>query len=152
MKISTKQLKTLLKTKLSLVKALEKQNPDSYYTIGRPCYCPFHDNTDSPAAAIYENDGIESLYCFSERKLYTVVDVLAQNYDIYSIAQSLWAAMTPAEQEQFLALHPEDDFANAFSNVKTVEVSLELEKAKQLYKYNKISINTLLEEYIKIYT
>jgi hypothetical protein len=154
MKIKLWQLRALVKEKYSLIKALYKVNPDGKYVIGQTCFCPFHDNENTPAAALYDNEGSESMYCFSEKKLYTVLDALETllHYDVYELGQKLWVSMSEAEQQSFLLLHQDTtDYGNAFSvkSEEKPEINRELEKAKLLYKSHKLSVNKLLAEYIR---
>lgn len=39
------------------------------------CFCPFHDNTDTPAAHLYKTENGTHLMCFAERKSYRPHDV-----------------------------------------------------------------------------
>lgn len=39
------------------------------------CFCPFHDNTDTPAAHLYKNETGTSLMCFAERRVYRPHDI-----------------------------------------------------------------------------
>jgi hypothetical protein len=152
MKLTFKQLEKLVEQKYSLVKALRKHNPGERYEVGQTCFCPFHDNENTPAAAIYEDEGKQSLYCFSERKLYTVVDVFKQliNYDVYELGNYLWHGMSDYEKSEWLKNNSEIDPVELFSKKKeTVETNKELEKARANFKYGKISLNELLEEYTK---
>jgi len=151
--LTTEQLRQLVSEKYSLVKTLRQYNPDGRYTPGQTCYCPFHDNVNSPAAAIYDDDNGERLFCFSERKMYTSADALEVllNYDVYNIGLKLWQSMSPLEKTDWLSTHGKVDLAEAFKSKKEEpkEKNLELEVKAQKFKTGKISLSELLDEYIK---
>lgn len=148
------QLKKLVDEKYSMTKILKKFNPNNYYTAGRPCFCPFHLNEDTPAAAIYNNDGKETLYCFSEKRLYKPSDALEKllNYDIYEVGMRLWNSLTDMEKETFLMENQSlDDIANLFSEEtkENKKEDIDLEKTKLLYKKHKLSLSALLDKYLE---
>lgn len=45
--------------------------------IGK-CFCPFHENYDTPAAKISKTENGDMLYCFSERKSYRPADLFTR--------------------------------------------------------------------------
>jgi hypothetical protein len=147
-KLSLKQLEQLVKEKYNLAKALTKINPHNRYQLGQPCFCPFHENYHSPSAALYDDPKGQTLYCFTERKIYTVVDVFKNlmHYDIYEIGNNLWKKMSDEQKQIWLAEHQEYETAGTFD--KTKSVSKELKVAIELFKNKKIPLNDLLEKYI----
>jgi len=149
-KLSLRQLESLVKEKYSLIKSLKKINPGGNYQVGQPCFCPFHENHNTPAAALYDDDKGQTLYCFSERKLYTVVDVFKNllHYDVYDLGNRLWSSMSEPEQQEWL-MHNEDyDLASAFNKVEKKEMSKELKKSAELFKDKKIDLNKFLDDYM----
>lgn len=55
---------------------LKKAGYEGYNYVGN-VYCPFHDNTKTPAAKMYKDDEGDKLYCYGEcRRLYTPSDVI----------------------------------------------------------------------------
>lgn len=147
-KLSLRQLEQLVKEKYNLTKALIKINPHNRYQVGQPCFCPFHENHHTPAAALYDDPKGQTLYCFTERKIYTVVDVFKDlmHYDIYEIGNNLWKNMSNEERQLWLAEHQEYEIAGTFDKAKSV--SRELKVAIELFKNKKIPLNDLLEKYI----
>lgn len=146
------QLKQLVGEKYSLVKTLRRYNPSGSYTPNRTCYCPFHDNVESPAAAIYDDDNGERLFCFSERKMYSSADALEilMNLDVYEIGLQLWQTMSPIEKTEWLSSHGNVSYTDVFKADKPQAAgNLELEVQIQKFKNRKISISELLNEYIK---
>lgn len=150
-KLTTKQLEQLVKEKYRLVDLLRKINPDQNYSVGQSCYCPFHENYNTPSAAIYEDGHWQSLYCFSEKRLYTSVDVMKDllNYDIHELGYYLWNKMSEEEQQVWLSNNEEQKLTDAFSKGSNKADSRELEKAIAIFKKKKISLNDLLEIYIR---
>lgn len=153
MTIKLWQLKLLVNESYSLIKTLKKYNPEGRYVAGQPCFCPFHENTETPSAAIYDNEGSESLYCFSEKRQYKVTDALEKlfNYDVYALGMALWNKMSDLDKKRFITEHPDsDNFGEMFSTKeeKKEEINTELEKTKLLYKSGKASLEDLLDKYI----
>lgn len=147
MRISTEKLKTLVDKKLSMVELLKKHNPHGNYQVGQPCFCPFHDNTRTPAGSLYSNEGEETLWCFSEQKLYKPSDVIEtlMEKDIYTVGERLWETLTYEEQEEFLSR--EKTLEDSFS-VTTEEETKDIDKYKRAFKQGKISVGDLLDKYI----
>ena len=54
--------------KVPLAELLNMCIEGNHYSQFGNVYCPFHDNTDTPAAKIYESSRGDSLYCFAERE------------------------------------------------------------------------------------
>ncbi len=149
--LSPKQLRELVNDKISLVNALRKYDRTGHYEIRQPCFCPFHLNTETPAASIYEDahTGKETLYCFAEQKQYTSSDVLENllNYDIYEIGNQVWETMNTQEQQHWLEEHQYISYKDIFSKsrVNTQETNKNTLKEKEMYKYGKITLHELLD-------
>ena len=152
MNLTTSQLKKLVVEKVDIVDILYKNNPDGHYHPGQTCFCPFHDNDNTPAASIYDNEGITSLYCFSERKLYTSADAIEilLNKNVYEVAKRLWDRMSDAEKQVWLSENSDESLEEAFSlpSNKDKPVSIEIKKAENDFKNRKITIKELLESII----
>lgn len=149
-KITTDQLRQLVTEKYSLVKTLRRYSGSNSYHVGQTCYCPFHDNTNTPAATIFDDDNGERLFCFSEKKQYTSADALEKlmHYDVYELGQKLWNSMSPLEKSDWLAEHNVVDYNSVFVS-KEKPVTKQLEVKINQFKSNKITISDLLNEYIK---
>lgn len=153
--LNTKQLKQLVNEKVSLVGLLKKLHPNNSYGVKRPCFCPFHDNTSTEAAAIYrdEHTGEESLYCFAEAKHYTVTDAVVTllKQDVFEVGEYIWGQMTTTAQNEWLNMHNYTDpitlFRTSKSETETANTTLDLDVEK--FRYGKIGLNELLSSYIK---
>jgi hypothetical protein len=154
LKISTSQLKRLVSDKVRISDILYKHNPEGHYEPGQTCFCPFHDNENTPAASIYDNDGVETLYCFSEQKLYTSADAIEilLKKDIYEVGRRLWERMNEVDKKDWLSNQVGGDYSDMFEFDKpTTDYSnLALERAKILFKRRRITLKQLLKEYIKV--
>lgn len=102
-------------------------------------YCPFHDNTNTPAAHLYkEEDGSHTIYCYSEDKLFSNVD-LYKNFlpdiDLEELANLLYKNLSSVEREKIFdnINHPYEPPELPFNN-------LLLE-----FKANRINFSTLLQ-------
>lgn len=86
----------------------DKQAP-SY--IGK-CFCPFHENYDTPAAKISKTDRGDMLYCFSERKSYRPADLFTRYYKeqtgvskdltVDTIFRKIWAQIPIDKRQWFI--------------------------------------------------
>lgn len=153
MGLTLSQLKKLVIEKVDIVDILYKNNPDGHYHPGQTCFCPFHDNDNTPAASIYDNEGITSLYCFSERKLYTSADAveILLNKDVYGIAKRLWDSMSDTEKQIWLSENSSENLEEAFSTTATDrsdESVLNIKVAANKFKNRKITIKELLDTII----
>lgn len=146
------QMKKLVSEKIDLVEALYKVNPEGFYEVGQQCYCPFHDNENTPAASIYEDEKRKTLYCFSERKLYDSSDVLEilLKRDVFSVAERIWSTMTEADKSVWLSENSADSYEDAFSiEEDTKENNTKLDIAKERFKSGKIKVKELLQAFIE---
>lgn len=134
-------------SKFSMVDLLSKLNPDNYYEYDKPCFCPFHDNTNTPAAALYSNNDGDSLYCFSERKVYRASDVIEKLYkkDVYEIGAKLFNDLTPSEQKEYLTEKEKINYYSEFAIVSDTTMKQLLER----FKNREITLNTYLVSSLK---
>lgn len=102
-------------------------------------FCPFHDNTNTPAAHLYkEEDGSYTIYCYSEDKLFSNVD-LYKNFlpdiDLEELANLLYKNLSSVEREKIFdnINHPYEPPELPFNNL-LVE-----------FKANRINFPTLLQ-------
>lgn len=149
MNISTEQLKILVNERISFTKVLTKLNPGNHYHPKRPVFCPFHQNENTPSAVIYEDEQAETLWCFSEQKLYKPIDLVSTvlKQDPYAIGLQIWNTLSPFEQQEFLV--KTNDFSTASFDKPIKEENKELKSKQLLFKYGKLSYQELLKEYQK---
>lgn len=154
LKIDVNDLIKLVNEKVSMTNVLNKINKGNHYTVGRPCFCPFHDNTNTPAAVIYNNDGKETLYCFSEQKLYTPSDLVKTvlNKDVYQLGSAIWQQMSEYEQSAFLESINKEVDISSFDAEQTDEDLKLFNNKLAAFKYGKLSYNGLMAEYLKTLT
>lgn len=64
--------------------------------------CPFHHNTNTPAAKMYRDTYGWCLWCFSERRLYTTYDVYERivGIDPIKAAEIIWQRLPESEQKR----------------------------------------------------
>ena len=149
LRISQELLRVLVNEKVSFVNTLSKLNPESRYDIGRPTFCPFHDNENTPAAVIYDDEKGETLWCFSEQKLYYPADLVSKilQQDSYAIGLQIWNTLDDFSQQEFLAKHGDFSIAS-FDDTSKVEPD-KLEQQKYLFKHGKLTYSELMAEYKK---
>lgn len=144
-----KILEKVVNKKYSLPKLLKRLNPDNHYEYGRPCFCPFHDNTRTPAAVIYNDEDGDNLWCYAENRMYKSTDVLEKFYkqDIYEIGGLLYEGLSDSEK---IELEKGFDYIKAFSK----DINIDDKKSKKLdmlcnaYKESDITLNEYLNAYI----
>jgi hypothetical protein len=164
-------LKKFFNSKIDLPELLKKYSHDNYhYEYNTPCYCPFHDNHNSPAAVIYPDEEGDNLWCFSEQKMYTAFDYfeLILNTDPYPLAKELWDTISDVEKSQFLSKHSVIDYRSLFNsqNIKE-EITEELnvqdmikqslskdntykEDLSEAFKYGQIDKDELISKFYKL--
>lgn len=110
----------LIKSKAQLYPKLEMTLVNSYYSLSEfldlsswgSIYCPFHDDTSGgkPSAKFYKDDedGIEKIWCFSERKMF-----MAWHYIKLILHQDPILMLTKEIPEQELILAVNDYITNA---------------------------------------
>lgn len=64
--------------------------------------CPFHHNTNTPAAKMYHDTYGWCLYCFNEKKIFTTYDVYERimGADPIKMAQIIWDKLPESEQKK----------------------------------------------------
>ena len=79
------------------------------YTYEGKVYCPFHDNTSTPAAKMYKGDAKgDTLFCFSEQKIYRPSDVIKKkliNKSLRTIFDRIWKQCDDAKREELLGIY-----------------------------------------------
>lgn len=122
-------------------KMLEQAGFDDYSYDGK-CYCPFHDNFDTPAAKIYHDSTGDTLWCFSEQKRYYPADVLKKGMikqkSVASIFNRLWGKLSESDRQELINTYdkPLDP---------TPEIWKENEQKLQLFKNGKLNVQTHIE-------
>lgn len=87
-------------------KILEANGYEGYSYEGK-CFCPMHENENTPSAKLYHDVKGDTLWCFSEQKRYKPSDIykkgLARKGSIASVAESLWKQLSEDVQESILS-------------------------------------------------
>lgn len=95
------QIKKMLTYMVSFEKVYNSFN-DRPLPVAGNCFCPFHDNTNTPAAKFYRESN--TLYCYTDLKLYSVYDLLLEyNQDPITIFYSLWNSYNDAKKQYVLS-------------------------------------------------
>ena len=79
----------LINAKIPMPDLLNRLGNGHQYSYIGNCFCPFHDNTVSPAAKIFHDETGDSLYCFAEMRSYKPYDALKLLIDLRLIGASL---------------------------------------------------------------
>ena len=70
-------------------------------------YCPFHENTNTPAARYHNDIDGEKIYCFTEGRLYSLSDyyktILGLNIEL--IFNRIWNVLSDEEKEEYKKLY-----------------------------------------------
>lgn len=103
-------------------------------------YCPFHDNQNTPSAHLYrEKDGSYTIYCFSENRVFSNVD-LYRNYlpdiNLEELAKLLFSRLSEEQQNEL----------TSNNQVTTLVNSLTYIDALEKFKFSKITFSELLTE------
>ena len=153
MRLPVELTRKLILSEVPLLLALDKLDTGNSYAVGRTCLCPFHDNTDTPAATIYSGENHDSLWCFKEHKMYTSVDVIEKllHKDVYTLAEAIWSRLSEAEQSEFLSRHQKEDLQHIFALDVSKESTDKTNVLYAMYKANKIGNKELLSKIVDIY-
>lgn len=68
------------------------------------CFCPFHENTNTPSAKLYQDEHGECIYCFSEGKRYYPHHLLTKEivpFTTNHVFSSIWNQLSLEEKAQF---------------------------------------------------
>lgn len=99
-------MKAVINRELSLIDIAERLSvvKKGEYQIGRTCFCCFHENTDTPAAKIYDDDRGVTLFCFNEQKTYRSSDVFERfsNYKIDMIFNKIWSNLSESDKNYYI--------------------------------------------------
>ena len=82
------------------------------------CYCPFHDNSKTPAAKFFKEEHNEHIFCFAESKLYRPHHLLTSGivqYSVNHVFSAIWANLSDEEKNIFSADLREYDVGKDFS-------------------------------------
>ena len=147
-------LKKLVNEQVSLEQVLKKVNPSAHYQNRKPCFCPFHDNTNTPAAVFYDDDDGQKIWCYAEQRMYTASDAIEilSGMNVYEVGSEIWESMSELEQEQWLQEHNDiDALSRAFSINKVIDKDEELTRIIDDFKMGRKGINELLKKYSELY-
>lgn len=62
-------------------------------------FCPFHENVNTPAARLYRDEDGDTIYCFSEQKLYRPADAITKGLidtKIDRVFDRVWSKLSDA--------------------------------------------------------
>ena len=107
----------------------------SWPSTSHTCYCPFHDNSRSPAAKFYKEEHNEHIYCFAEGKQYKPHHLLTNEIVPFSTSHVFSAIWTNLSEEE------RNIFSNDFNDYS---IAVDFSKYFEDYKKCKISYTELL--------
>ena len=83
----------VLNAKLPMADLLNTFIEGGHYSHWGNCYCPFHDNTNTCSAKIYESPEGDCLYCFAERRRYRPADVFLKGLASVSLDEMFFSGL-----------------------------------------------------------
>ena len=75
------------------------------------CFCPFHDNFNTKAAKLYDGDGGQRIYCFSEARVYRPCDLLFRGIveiSVNALFSSLWSKLDNDVKASLVSLYSDN--------------------------------------------
>lgn len=93
------------------------------------CFCPFHENHDTPAAKLYQNEEGESIFCFTENRSYRPHDLLKSGIVPFTsnhVFSAIWQQLGEEEKSQFEDYVPQSltqDYSSVFKEYRKGELS-----------------------------
>ena len=106
------------------------------------CFCPFHENKNTPAAHLYHDELGWCLWCFAEHRLYTPYDLYKQYSDLNTkdIANAIWNSLSAVQRDKLIQL------SGTERDIKELPFKKELNDfRKHKLNYNNL-LDTLLEK------
>lgn len=89
------------------------------------CYCPFHDNSVSPAAKFFKEEHNEHLFCFAENKQYRPHHLLTNHivpFTVQHVFSAIWSNLSDSEKSIFSDYTRnytlENDFSSYYKDYK----------------------------------
>lgn len=76
----------------------------SWPSVSHSCYCPFHDNSKSPAAKFYKEEHNEHVFCFAEGKQYKPHHLLTLGivpFTTQHVFSAIWQNLSDDEKKIF---------------------------------------------------
>lgn len=70
------------------------------------CFCPFHENTDTRAAKLYQDDDGERIFCFAENKMYRPHDLIARGLveiDQTALFTLIWKSLNVEDRDDIIS-------------------------------------------------
>lgn len=90
-----------------------------------PCFCPFHENTNTKAAKFYKEEHNEHIFCFAEAKQYKPHHLLTKGivpFTVQHVFSAIWSNLSDEEKDIFssdLTYHTVSvDFSHYFNDYK----------------------------------
>lgn len=68
------------------------------------CFCPFHENVNTPAAKFYKEDHNEHIFCFAENKQYKPHHLLTMEivpFTVSHVFSAIWSNLSDEEKGIF---------------------------------------------------
>lgn len=136
--LTTQEINYLVNHSINMLVLLKKLNLD--VKPNGVMFCPFHENTNTPSAHYYtESDGMGSIFCFYEHRLFTNVDLFKMycpDIDLKELAKALFNKLSSEDQENLIY---------NVNNGDTVDSLPYLEDLDD-FKFSKITLTELLNK------
>ena len=101
MEFDKRSIKKLLTHIVSFESVYNKYAEEKISSVGA-CFCPFHDNENTPAAKFYPGSNL--LWCFAEQRLYTVYDLLeVYGLNPVDVFNRLWGSYSEEKRQGIIA-------------------------------------------------
>lgn len=141
MSIDLKLERYLINKYISMPKQFDSLGID--YKLTSTTYCPFHENTRSPSAKMYQDDVGWRLFCFSEHKMFGPWDVFKEftKVDTNALASKIYNKLDETSKQKVLES----------AGVEEEQKEILYEADLRLFKSNKISISELLHRIADTY-
>jgi len=96
-------MKAVIDREVPMDKLLQRVLGRPFY-VGSSCFCPFHDNTNTPAAKLYDDERGITLFCFTEQKSYRSSDVFTHftNFSIQQVFNKIWNRLSDQEKTDYM--------------------------------------------------
>lgn len=86
---------------------LEQAGYEGYSYDGK-CFCPFHENYNTPSAKLFKDERGDTLYCFSEQRLYKPTDLIDKGLvktPVERLFKRLWSQLSQESKDKLQDLY-----------------------------------------------
>lgn len=99
-------MRSVIDASLSVIDVLERLSvvPKGSLRVNQTCYCPFHPNSNTKSAKVYDDPRGVTIFCFAEQHSFRSSDAFLRfsSIPLPTIFNHVWASLSKERQSYFL--------------------------------------------------